>query len=325
MRVIAALLRLTRANLVQQLRGFPFALALAAALLGGYLAVPDPGAGYVVFGIGRARGVYNSAWVGGSLALMTAFLLGLLGFFLVRGSLERDRRTGVGRLLAASQVPTGQLLLAKTLANAAVLGLLVCAVALVGPFMQLTAGEAPGLRLVPYLAPFVLITLPVMGAVAAAAVLFDAVRPLRGVAGNILWFFLWAVTSAMARRVSGINPFQWFYGIDPLLTGAADACRAAARLRCSPGWPARCSSPPWRSVWASGAGGRGCSRSPTSSSGTSGRWKGCIPSISRAPAWRDSGLCTRRRGSCWWRPQPWDGAGSARGDRMEKKADHQLR
>lgn len=227
MRVSAALLRLARANVRQQLRGSGFPLALAAALLGGYLAVPPPGAGYVVFGIGRVRGVYNSAWVGSSLALMTAFLLGLLGFYLVRGGRERDRRTGVGRILAASQVSTGQLLLAKALANTAVLGLLVGTVALVGPFMQLAAGEAGEFQLVPYLTPFLLVTLPVMGAVATTALLFDAIRPLRGVAGNILYLFLWAATSAMARRVSGTNPFHWFYGIDPLLTAAAEACRAA--------------------------------------------------------------------------------------------------
>jgi hypothetical protein len=42
-------------------------------------------------------------------------------------------------------------------------------------------------------APFLILTLPAMLLTSAVAVLFETIRPLSGGAGNIVWFFLWAL------------------------------------------------------------------------------------------------------------------------------------
>ena len=44
------------------------------------------------------RGEFNSAWVGSLMSLVTTFFLGWFAFYLVKGSVTRDRKTGVGQM-----------------------------------------------------------------------------------------------------------------------------------------------------------------------------------------------------------------------------------
>ncbi|MBU0669173.1 MAG: TonB-dependent receptor plug domain-containing protein, partial [Alphaproteobacteria bacterium] len=46
---------------------------------------------------GQYRGEFNSAWVGAMMSLNATFFIGWFGFFLVKGSVARDRETGVGQ------------------------------------------------------------------------------------------------------------------------------------------------------------------------------------------------------------------------------------
>ncbi len=65
-------------------------------------------------------------------------------------------------------------------------------VALIGALgMQLLRGEDMRVDLWAYLAPYLFVTLPFMALVAGLAVLFEAVRFLRGGAGNVIFFFLY--------------------------------------------------------------------------------------------------------------------------------------
>jgi hypothetical protein len=195
---LRTLYHLLRADFLERVRHFSFLLTLGVILVGGYLLVPPAGASYMV-GLHPVevnswayyRGVYNSAWVGSIVAAMTAGLLSLLGFYLVKGAVERDRQTGVGQLVAASPLSKPLYILGKWLSNVAVLVALVGTMAVAAGVMQLIRGEEPHLQFGELLAPFLWLTLPPLVLVAALAILFETLPGLRGGLGNALYALAW--------------------------------------------------------------------------------------------------------------------------------------
>ncbi|WP_026400841.1 hypothetical protein [Actinomadura rifamycini] len=177
-----------------------YAVTLLAAVGLGYLAVPDPGGRLVIMYIGEHRGVYGSAYVGTATALASALWLTLGGFYVVRGAVGRDERTGVGRLLAASPLRTTAYLAGKWLANAMVLGSMVAVLAVTAAVMQVARGEDRWVDPVALLVPFAVIALPAVAVTAAAALLSETVPVLRGGVGNVGWFFVW-----MAGVLAGVS------------------------------------------------------------------------------------------------------------------------
>jgi hypothetical protein len=195
---LRTLYHLLRSDFLERTRHFGFLLTLGVIFLGGYLLVPPAGANYMV-GLHPVevntqtyyRGAYNSAWAGSIVAAMTAGLLSLLGFYLVKGAIERDRETGVGELIAASPVSKQLYILGKWLSNVAVLAALVGTMAVAAGAMQLIRGEEMHLRLGELLAPFLWLTLPPLVLVAALAVLFETLPGLRGGLGNAVYALAW--------------------------------------------------------------------------------------------------------------------------------------
>ncbi len=188
MRTLRVLYQLGRADFLERARRYSFLVTLAAALYLGWAA----GAGHIVLRLGDYRGVYNSAWVGGLMTTVTTTFLSLAGFYLVKNSVERDRRTGVGEILATTPMRKLHYTLGKSLSNFVFLAAMVCALAASALAMQLIRGEDARIELWTLLSPFLLIALPAMAVVASVAVLFETVPGLRGGAGNVAWFFLWS-------------------------------------------------------------------------------------------------------------------------------------
>ncbi|MFY1687483.1 hypothetical protein [Plantactinospora sp. WMMB782] len=179
------------ADFRERVRRPAYAMVLATAVGLGYLAVPAVDGHWVVFNMGdEYRGVYNSAYVGTVTALAGALWLAFAGFYVVRGAVVRDERTRVGELLAATPLSRPGYLLGKFLSNLLVLGSMLGVLAGTAVLMQLARGEDRAVDPVALLLPFGLLALPVLGVTAAAAVLFETVRPLRTGFGNIVWFFL---------------------------------------------------------------------------------------------------------------------------------------
>ncbi|OLT34265.1 hypothetical protein BJF79_33565 [Actinomadura sp. CNU-125] len=170
-----------------------YAVTLLAAVGLGYLAVPDAGNRLVIMYIGEHRGEYGSAYVGTVTALASALWLTLGGFYVVRGAVERDAATGVGRLVAATPLRNPAYLAGKFLANAMVLGSMVGVLAMTAAVMQVARGEDRWVDPVALLVPFALLALPAVALTAAAALLSETIPILRGGVGNIAWFFVWLV------------------------------------------------------------------------------------------------------------------------------------
>jgi hypothetical protein len=187
----ALLWRLARADLLERTRRTSFLVAILFMMVGGWHFLPAVDSGYVTINLDGYRGLYNSAWVGASMALLTSTFLSLVGFYLVRGTIDRDRRTGVGEILATTPLSRLAYLGARTAGNFVYLALLTLVILVTAVVMQQLRGEVWSVDPVALALPFVLVTLPLMGLVAAMAVFADATKPLSGTLGNVGWFFFW--------------------------------------------------------------------------------------------------------------------------------------
>lgn len=170
-----------------------YLVTLAAAIVLGYVALPPASSLYVIMNAGGYRGIYNSAYVGMATELAGGLWLMFGGFYVVRGTIARDQRTGVGPVLAATPLRNAGYLAGKFCSNLLVLASMAGVLAVTGLALQLARGESRAIDPGPLLLPFALFTLPVLAVTAAAAVLCDAVPGLRGGVGNIAWFFVWMI------------------------------------------------------------------------------------------------------------------------------------
>jgi hypothetical protein len=165
-------------------------------------------AGYIILTLDEYRGVLNSAWIGTMVALSSAFFIPIVGFYIVKNSLSRDRTTRVGQILAGTPVGSFTYLLAKATSNFAVLASIVAVQVLAAILMQLLGPERGSIDLVELVLPFLLITLPPLALVAATAVLFESVRWLSGGFGNILFFFAFTILMSvpLANDLQNFDP-----------------------------------------------------------------------------------------------------------------------
>lgn len=198
------LLELVRADFLERVRRHSLLVTLGFTIFAAYMFLPPNHSTYSTLHFGGYRGIYNSAWVGSVIAMLSSVFLGLAGFYLVKNAVERDRRTGVGQILAATPLPKPLYLLGKWASNFAVLGVMVAVLAVAAAVMQLVRGEDTHLQPLALVGPFAVLTLPAMALVAALAVAFEATPGLRGGLGNVVYFFVWmtsfVMTAAMADR-----------------------------------------------------------------------------------------------------------------------------
>lgn len=101
---IRSIYYIARADFLERIRQNSLLVILFVTLLAAYIFVPPVDAGYVTLNLDGYRGIYNSAWIGSSVAISTTLLLSLLGFYLVKNCIQRDESTGVGQIIASSSM-----------------------------------------------------------------------------------------------------------------------------------------------------------------------------------------------------------------------------
>ena len=198
------LYHLARADFLERVRRYSFLLTLAFAAGLAFLTY----SGVISLQLDQYRGIYNSAWVGSMLTLVSTAFITLAGFYMVKNSIQRDRETRVGLVLATTPIGKSLYTMGKALSNFAVLSAMVAVLAVAAVVLQLLRAEG---RLEPgkLLAPFVWVALPAMAMTAALAVLFETLPILRGGAGNVIYFFAWAAYIG-ASGAAGINDYLGF-------------------------------------------------------------------------------------------------------------------
>jgi len=153
----------------------------------------------------RTRGVYDSAYLGVMLAIAGSLWLSLCGFYAIKNTIGRDTATGVGQILAATPLSRAGYLLGKFLSNLMVLAAMAGVLALTALGMVLLRGESNEVDLVALWLPFPLLCLPFLAVAAAMALVVESVRPLRGGAGNVVWFFGFLLLFIAGLGATGLN------------------------------------------------------------------------------------------------------------------------
>ena len=218
-----------------RLRSVGTLVAVLTVLAGTYAWMPAPSkhAASLTWGSGDGRiltGIYNSAYVGTASALLASTILPLVGFYLVAGSIGRDRRSGVGAILAATPMSSLTYLAGKMLAHAAYLCVVGATSFLAGLLILIRFREG-AFSPIDFLTPWVLLVPASLLVTASLAVLFDATPGLRSRGGLVLWFFLWAFglllvpmlhveSSSAGLPVYDPTGFAWFGSVLRDSTGA---------------------------------------------------------------------------------------------------------
>lgn len=212
---VRVLYHLARADFLERVRRYSFLLTLAFAAGLAFLTY----SGKISVELGEYRGVYNSAWVGGMMTLVTTTFITLAGFYMVKNTVQRDRQTRVGLVLATTPMSRGLYTMGKALSNFAVLASMVGVLAVAAVILQVLHAEGGGLEPAKLLAPFLWVALPAMAMTAAIAVLFETLPVLRGGAGNVIYFFAWSAYLG-ASGVGGINEYLGLGVFMRSMTGA---------------------------------------------------------------------------------------------------------
>lgn len=201
----AGLGRLARAQVEAEVKTrlrSPSTIVAAFALFAlSFLWIPDPASRWVSMSWGSAEGdlttgVYNSAYVGASAAVLAALFLTIIGFYLVAGSVRRDEETRLGAILAATPLSKTAYLSGKLAAHFVYLMALGAVSLAAGMLVFLRYGSGP-LVVADFVVPFAAMVVPALAFTAATAVLFDVTPGLRRRGGLVLFFFAWTFVFLM--------------------------------------------------------------------------------------------------------------------------------
>jgi len=211
------LYHLVRADFLERVRRYSFLVTLALTVYLAYCCVT----GKIVVRLDEYRGVFNSAWVGCVMTLVAATFLSLFGFYIVKGSIQRDQETRVGQILATTPMTKSFYTVAKMISNFAVLASMIAVMALAAIVMQMLKAEDPHVHLWPLLSPLVIFALPSMAFTGALAILFETIPGLRGGVGNVIYFFVW--TALLAVPVGSLDNgkvgnAQYFYDVNGIVS-----------------------------------------------------------------------------------------------------------
>jgi len=167
-------------------------VALLAVMALCWLGIPDPADGITMMMIDGKRVLYTSQALAFGSAHIAGMLLGLAGFYLVRGRVADDLQSGMGAVIGATGASNALLACGRWLGGVACLMLFVLAYLVSTLALHVLRGEGP-IQLLAYLQTYVLMLLPIASYTAACAVLFDNIGPLVGKRGDVLFFFLWCL------------------------------------------------------------------------------------------------------------------------------------
>ena len=149
------LFHMVRADFLERVRRYSFLLTLGFSVYLGYAMY----SGQINMQLGSYRGVANSAWLGSVVGLIGSVFLSLIGFYVVKNTIQRDRETRVGRILAATPMSRSFYTLSKALSNLAVLSAMAMILSAAAVVIQLTHKGAGTHNLFDLLSPILIFSL----------------------------------------------------------------------------------------------------------------------------------------------------------------------
>ncbi|MHB8072379.1 hypothetical protein [Desulfosporosinus fructosivorans] len=208
--------QIAKNHLIKQMRSYSFLIIISISLFLGYACVPAMSDGYQIFYIGGVRGIYNSAWLGGMVTMLSSLLVWLFGFYMLRSQISDDQRLKVGQIIASTPISNLRYISTKAISNFVVLVVIDLIFMVAFMAMQLFRGEDYHLNIWDYVAPFSFITLPSMLVLAALTILFDVLPGFKGAVGNLVFFALWVFFSVIS--IAAPNSMWDLFGLDSILS-----------------------------------------------------------------------------------------------------------
>ncbi|PRC92145.1 hypothetical protein [Solimicrobium silvestre] len=163
-------------------------LLLVAALA--WLMLADQSSGNTFIAVQNAKVLYTSSALALGSATMFSLVFGLAGFYLVRGRISEDVRSGASGVIASSTISNALFLLCRWLGGVGYLVVLAGAFMLSIMACHLFRGVG-AINVFVYLETYGVILLPLIFFSVSCAVLFDGIAPLMGKLGDVIYFFLW--------------------------------------------------------------------------------------------------------------------------------------
>ncbi|MGH4123187.1 MAG: hypothetical protein ACREV6_09710 [Clostridium sp.] len=209
MKKLIVLYSICKADFLERTRRYSFLITMFITVYVAFYVIPTPDkyGKTLTLHLGVYRGIYNSAWIGICETLVAVTFLSLFGFYIVKGTIERDKATGVGQIIATTPISKFDYMFGKFLSNFIFLSFMAFIIGIVALIMQFIRAEDMKINLWNLYSPFLMIVLPMMALVAALALLFENIKFLRGGFGNIVYFFLWTgfiVTSIAVKGKSNV-------------------------------------------------------------------------------------------------------------------------
>ncbi|SHG41128.1 hypothetical protein [Massilia sp. CF038] len=192
-------------------------VALLAVVAISWMMIADPAGGSALIVVKHTRVLYTSTALAIGSASLGCLLFGLGGFYLVRGRMSEDIRSGAGGVIGATPVGNVQFLVGRWLGGAAYLGAMVFAFMLTIMVLHAVRGDGPIQPMI-YLTNYILILLPLVLFTVSTALLFDSWSPLMGKGGDVLFFLLWAAQLGVvgAHAENGLVPLVELFDFNGL-------------------------------------------------------------------------------------------------------------
>ena len=79
------LYHVVKADFLERVRGYRFLIVVGLSIAAAFFFVPAEDAGWVPIDLDGYRGVYDSAWIGAMVGLMSSLYLALFSFYAIKG------------------------------------------------------------------------------------------------------------------------------------------------------------------------------------------------------------------------------------------------
>lgn len=178
--------------------------AVMAMIAISWAMIVDPQTGSSMMAINKARVLYTSSALAMGSASLLSFLLALIGFYLVRGRIVEDLRSGIGSVIASTPVSNSLFLFSRWLGGVAYMLSLVLVAMCAIMVLHAIRGDGP-IQLWVYVQTYLLVLGPMTVFAVSAAILFDSLPVLMGKAGDFAYFIAWIMQISIVSKIEELS------------------------------------------------------------------------------------------------------------------------
>ena len=173
-----------------RLRRLSTMVTLFAIVILSWLMIPAKDSGMTLITLNDARVLNTSTVMAFGTASLAAIVLGFGSFYLNRGRVNEDMRSGIGNVIAASQISNSLFLFSRWIGGVVYMFSLILAMLITTLILHLIRGDGP-IEITVYLQTYCLFLMPMVFFGVSCAIFFDSLNFLMGKLGDILFFILW--------------------------------------------------------------------------------------------------------------------------------------